>query len=159
MQKKQIFRSATKLLKGKPIEINKNLNIQEQVELLAYDKRWEFPRNRLKFGTPLFRPRLIIDRVNDNIVKNETGIQIGTGHFGRVVKAEAVGIKGATETVKTVAVKMVRSENDVKSLEALVKELKILTYLGSHLNVVNLLGACTKNISKGISYIIRFHFL
>ena len=34
-------------------------------------------------------------------------------------------------------------------LEALVNELKVLLYLGSHLNVVNLLGACTKNTFKG----------
>ena len=76
-----------------------------------------------------------------------SGIQLGVGCFGRVVKAEAVGIKG--ETVKTVAVKMVRSEANVAAMEALISELKILVYLGSHLNVVNLLGACTKQIHKG----------
>jgi hypothetical protein len=37
-------------------------------------------------------------------------------------------------------------------MEALVSELKILIHLGSHLNVVNLLGACTKKISKGLSH-------
>jgi hypothetical protein len=30
------------------------------------------------------------------------------------------------------------------AIVALVRELKILIYLGGHLNVVNLLGACTK---------------
>jgi hypothetical protein len=35
-------------------------------------------------------------------------------------------------------------------MDALISELKILNYLGSHLNVVNLLGACTKDIIKGI---------
>lgn len=78
------------------------------------------------------------------------GIQLGTGCFGRVVKAEAVGIKGSDEIVKTVAVKMVRSQSNVAAMEALVSELKILIHLGSHLNVVNLLGACTKKISKGL---------
>ena len=72
------------------------------------------------------------------------------GCFGRVVKAEAVGIKGSG--VKTVAVKMVRSVTNVAALEALVSELKILIHLGSHLNVVNLLGACTKKISQGLSH-------
>ncbi len=74
---------------------------------------------------------------------------MGTGCFGRVVRAEAVGIKGSEETVKTVAVKMIKSATNVAALEALVSELKILIYLGSHLNVVNLLGACTKQISRG----------
>ena len=72
------------------------------------------------------------------------------GAFGRVVKAEAVGlIKG--ESVKTVAVKMVRLKINIASLEALVTELKVMIHIGSHLNVLNLLGACTKNITKGSS--------
>jgi serine/threonine protein kinase len=73
------------------------------------------------------------------------GQEIGSGNFGRVVKAEAVGLKDADENVTTVAVKMVKptaKSND--AIVALVRELKILIYLGEHLNVVNLLGACTK---------------
>lgn len=75
---------------------------------------------------------------------------MGVGCFGRVIKAEAIGIGGASGTVTTVAVKMVRSQTNIAALEALVSELKIMIYLGSHLNVVNLLGACTKDITKGI---------
>ena len=75
---------------------------------------------------------------------------MGAGCFGRVLKAEAVGIKGADQTVKIVAVKTVRSQANIAALEALVSELKILIHLGSHLNVVNLMGACTKQITRGI---------
>jgi hypothetical protein len=75
---------------------------------------------------------------------------LGTGCFGRVAKAEAVGLKDSEEAVKTIAVKMVRSQANLAAMEALISELKILVYLGSHLNVVNLLGACTKQIHKGI---------
>jgi hypothetical protein len=46
---------------------------------------------------------------------------------------------------------MVRSQTNVAALEALVSEMKILMHLASHLNVVNLLGACTKDIDKGLS--------
>lgn len=35
-----------------------------------------------------------------------------------------------------------------KVMRALVLELKIMIHLGRHLNVVNLLGAVTKNIAK-----------
>ena len=73
---------------------------------------------------------------------------MGSGAFGRVVKAEAVGLI-KDESVTTVAVKMVRSKLNIASLEALVTELKVMIHIGSHLNVLNLLGACTKNISKG----------
>lgn len=36
--------------KGNPESINPDLPIDEQTELLPYDKRWEFPRDRLKLG-------------------------------------------------------------------------------------------------------------
>ncbi len=92
---------------------------------------------------------------------SDVGKELGTGHFGRVVKAEAVGIKDAEEFVKTVAVKMVRSQTNFGALQALASELKIMIHLGSHLNVLNLLGACTINITKGmflfsVLYILRF---
>ena len=63
------------------------------------------------------------------------------------------------ETVMIVAVKMVRSKGNVAALEALVSELKILIHIGSHLNVVNLLGACTKNVSKGFTFVKTQHNL
>jgi serine/threonine protein kinase len=91
-----------------------------------------------------------IKRNNDSHYCKLIGIQLGTGCFGRVVKAEAVGLKDSEEAVKTIAVKMVRSQANIAAMEALISELKILVYLGSHLNVVNLLGACTKQIHKGI---------
>ena len=81
-----------------------------------------------------------------------SNIQLGTGAFGRVVKAEAIGLgKNGRNKSTTVAVKMTRAEivNNEAAVEALVSELKIMSYLGWHFNVVNLLGACTKNISKG----------
>ena len=58
---------------------------------------------------------------------------------------------------------MVKSENDT-DLKALASEMKILIYLGSHLlNVVNLLGACTKKVHRGIRknlvvFISRFEY-
>jgi hypothetical protein len=78
------------------------------------------------------------------------GKQLGVGCFGRVVQAEAVGINDGTEnSVSTVAVKMVRSRTNLAAIEGLVCELKILIHLGAHVNIVNLLGACTKEINRG----------
>ena len=79
----------------------------------------------------------------------QLGVQLGSGQFGVVLKADAVGIKGSDEISKTVAVKMVRSAANDAALKDLVSELKVMIYLGSHLNILNLLGACTKNIHKG----------
>ncbi|EFX67214.1 hypothetical protein DAPPUDRAFT_130278 [Daphnia pulex] len=100
--------------------------MEYQTEFLPYDKKWEFPRKRLRLGQ-----------------------ELGSGFFGRVVKAEAVGIKDSEETVTTVAVKMIKpTNNSDAALEALIGELKIMIYFGSHLNVVNFIGACTKTTVK-----------
>lgn len=63
------------------------------------------------------------------------------------MKAEAYGIvEGEHHT--TVAVKMVKRNASYTYMKALASELKIMVHLGKHLNVVNLLGACTNNITK-----------
>jgi len=64
------------------------------------------------------------------------------------MQATAFGIH-PNETITTVAVKMVNSTRNTVAIKALVSELKIMIHLGSHLNVVNLLGACTKDIDTG----------
>lgn len=35
---------------GLPDSINPDLRIDDQAELLPYEKKWEFPRDRLKLG-------------------------------------------------------------------------------------------------------------
>ncbi|XP_037051566.1 vascular endothelial growth factor receptor 1 isoform X6 [Bradysia coprophila] len=109
---------------GNPDRINPELALDEQAELLPYDKKYEFPREKLKLGK-----------------------QLGAGAFGVVVKGLANGILPYEEET-TVAVKMVKQTADNEVMRALVTELKIMVHLGQHLNVVNLLGAVTKNIAK-----------
>ncbi|XP_046650642.1 mast/stem cell growth factor receptor-related protein Kit-like isoform X2 [Daphnia pulicaria] len=123
-----------KMLNGDPSKIDPEMPMEYQSEFLPYDRKWEFPRKRLRLGR-----------------------ELGSGCFGRVVQAEAVGIQDANET-STVAVKMIKpTANSNEALDALVRELKIMIYLGEHLNVVNLLGACTKtNIKREILVIIDF---
>ncbi|KAJ8342037.1 hypothetical protein SKAU_G00319650 [Synaphobranchus kaupii] len=87
--------------------------------LLPYDPKWEFPRDKLRFGKTL-----------------------GSGAFGKVLEATAYGIL-KVDTVMTVAVKMLKPSAHATETEALMSELKVLSYLGHHMNIVNLLGACT----------------
>ncbi|KAI9559917.1 hypothetical protein GHT06_013924 [Daphnia sinensis] len=130
--KRKLEKEIQEKLDGNPDGIDPNLPIQYQIEFLPYDKRCEFPKHRLRFGK-----------------------QLGKGCFGEVYKAEAVGLKDSDKTVTTVAVKKVLSTSQLRTksktdgLDALIRELKILNYLRPHLNVVNLLGACTKDIIKG----------
>ncbi|KAF7668449.1 hypothetical protein LDENG_00011930 [Lucifuga dentata] len=86
---------------------------------LPYSEKWEFPRDKLKLGKIL-----------------------GAGAFGKVVEATAYGL-GEEDNVRRVAVKMLKGSAHSDEKEALMSELKILSHLGHHKNIVNLLGACT----------------
>ncbi len=77
---------------------------------------------------------------------------MGAGQFGVVVQAQQVGTVHDLEEnkVRQVAIKMIKANSDPTALTSLVSELKILIHLGPHVNVVNLLGACTKEIVDGL---------
>ncbi|GBP03773.1 Vascular endothelial growth factor receptor 1 [Eumeta japonica] len=109
---------------GAAHSLNPDLAIDDQAELLPYDDRFEFPPEKLTLGK-----------------------QLGSGAYGVVFKAEARGIINAEEST-TVAVKMVKKTADNMYIKALISELKIMIYLGKHINILNLLGACTKNVAK-----------
>ena len=86
------------------------------------------------------------------ILRNK-GKLLGSGQFGVVIQAQQTGnavLDPGDKIVRQVAVKMIRSTSDPHSdrtaLASLASELKILIHLGPHLNVVNLLGACTKGV-------------
>ncbi|XP_019408937.1 PREDICTED: mast/stem cell growth factor receptor Kit isoform X2 [Crocodylus porosus] len=100
-------------------EINGNNYVYIDPTQLPYDHKWEFPRNRLSFGKTL-----------------------GAGAFGKVVEATAYGLF-KSDAAMTVAVKMLKPSAHLTEREALMSELKVLSYLGNHINIVNLLGACT----------------
>lgn len=87
---------------------------------LPYNQKWEFPRDKLRLGAVL-----------------------GSGAFGKVVEATAYGL-GTDNKVTRVAVKMLKPSAHSEEREALMSELKILSHLGYHDNIVNLLGACTQ---------------
>ncbi|XP_044031609.1 receptor-type tyrosine-protein kinase FLT3 isoform X2 [Siniperca chuatsi] len=92
-----------------------------------YDLKWEFPRENLELGK-----------------------ELGSGAFGMVVQATAYGISrpGVSQQV---AVKMLKEKHETMEKEALMSELKMLTHIGNHANIVNLLGACT---DRGPTYLI-----
>ncbi|XP_020510956.2 macrophage colony-stimulating factor 1 receptor 2 [Labrus bergylta] len=87
---------------------------------LPYNYKWEFPRDQLRLGPVL-----------------------GSGAFGKVVEATAYGL-GTDNKVTRVAVKMLKPSAHSEERDALMSELKILSHLGYHDNIVNLLGACTR---------------
>lgn len=75
---------------GNPDRINPDLALDEQADLLPYNKKYEFPREKLKLGK-----------------------QLGAGAFGIVIKGTAQGIV-PFEDETTVAVKMVKQMADIE---------------------------------------------
>ena len=60
------------------------------------------------------------------------------------MKAEADDISGHEGTTRLVAVKTVKEGASSREKEDLLRELEIMQQLGSHANVVTLLGCCTE---------------
>ena len=70
-----------------PILNTKEMAVDEQAQCLEYDpKKWEFPRDRLRFGRTL-----------------------GRGAFGKVVQATAFDLEKSS-SCKTIAVKMLKGK-------------------------------------------------
>uniref|UniRef100_A0A672IUW6 Vascular endothelial growth factor receptor 3 n=1 Tax=Salarias fasciatus TaxID=181472 RepID=A0A672IUW6_SALFA len=95
--------------------------LDQQCDYLPYDSsQWEVSRERLRLGKVL-----------------------GHGAFGKVIEASIYGVT-KSKNLDTVAVKMLKDGATASEHKALMSELKILIHIGNHLNVVNLIGACTK---------------
>ena len=107
------------LLKGRWEERDPNLLVSNQLDKVEYNKRLEFPREKLTIQ-----------------------YELGRGVFGRVYKAQAKGIDGSN-SITTVAVKKLHAAWEVEHLIALVSELKFMSHLGQHVNIINMLGAVT----------------
>ncbi|XP_054706808.1 fibroblast growth factor receptor 3-like [Uloborus diversus] len=88
---------------------------------LPYDPAWEFPRDQLVFGKPL-----------------------GHGAFGQVFQAEAVGLSPERKST-TVAVKMLKDGHCDQDVIDLISEVEVMKAIGTHPNIINLLGCCTQN--------------
>lgn len=57
---------------------------------------------------------------------------------------------------KEVAVKTIKPvDYGMDTFKALLSELKIMTYIGKHENIVNLVGACTTNIQKSELFLLK----
>lgn len=60
------FQGIERLLKGKPDEINPDIPLEEQKDLLPYDKtKWEIRRENLKFGEFFIIKNIAFNRIDD----------------------------------------------------------------------------------------------
>jgi len=80
---------------------------------------------------------------------------LGSGEYGLVVYGiykNANPPNNGPPFAKPVAVKTTKPiKNGKEQFKALLSELKIMTFIEKHPNIVNLIGACTQNIKKSRS--------
>ena len=115
--------------------INPNLSLNEQYEVFSYLPKLEMSR---KFFT-----------VSEEL--------LGKGNFGKVFKGEAIGLFYPNSKT-TVAIKTVNDTSSKSEVDSLLCEIKILSNLSLHLNLVNMMGACTTSpgMNKEIWLLLDF---
>lgn len=87
----------------------------------------------------------------ENLFLDERHI-LGKGAFGIVYK----GILTKPDGPTVVAIKTVVNTVDVSYFKVLLSELRVMTNLGVHPNIVNLVGAVTSNIENSECYTYFF---
>ncbi|KAL4706899.1 hypothetical protein ACJJTC_012358 [Scirpophaga incertulas] len=100
---------------------NNHLQLSDETTITKEEPvdEWEFPRHRLRVF---------------NI--------IGEGAFGQVFRAQAIDIDGK-KGEQIVAVKTLKENASEKEKADLIQELIVMKNLGTHPNVVRLIGCCT----------------
>ena len=113
-----------KSLSGDPTKIDKRRTINEQIYLLSYNYEVEIERSSFK---------------TDSI--------LGSGNFGTIFKGRKINAEGRTINTP-VAIKTLTNKMDDEALFSLICEMKILSNLRAHSNIVNLIGCCTAEYTK-----------
>ena len=113
----------TSSLEGDLTKINPTKSLNEQVHIIPYNSRYE-----IDFSC--FTTHKII----------------GSGNFGTVYEGEA-NIPLLSSGKTKVAIKTVSQQSNQDQFSALISEIKILSNLNPHINLVNMLGCCTSKLA------------
>ena len=114
-----------KFLDGNVAMINSSMPLNDQAEHLSYVGKREIDRSKFKVGQKL-----------------------GGGCFGCVYEGMVEDLIDPGQKTK-VAVKTVKNRLDPAQIFALMCEIKVLDKLEIHLNLVNMIGACTNEFRSG----------
>ncbi|XP_021950355.2 mast/stem cell growth factor receptor kita-like isoform X1 [Folsomia candida] len=112
---------------------------RKKLQLLSDEEIEEFEQGNSKSETQaLSLPYSLDNEVpQEKITILDTAI-LGEGQFGLVYK----GLYNS----RLVAIKTMKKTAEVRYIKALLSEIKIFQFVGEHPNLVNMIGACTRNL-------------
>ena len=79
--------------------------------------------------------------------KFEIGKEIGSGNFGKVFIGELYGLYGP-KSKTTVAIKTAHHTENVNDVNDLCLEIKLLSYIEAHPNLVSMIGSCSNELKS-----------
>ena len=131
---KPSFSLIRRQLQGNVNDLDPRNDLKSQVESIPYNRKREIGRSAFKIE-----------------------VEIGSGNFGKVHRGQLVGICEARQNT-TVAIKSVRESADGTGLQDLICEIKILSRINPHPNLVSMIGSCTSELQENreIWLIIEF---
>lgn len=139
--------------------LDSSIPLIEQVHKLPLDKRWEFPREHLRFckvlGSGAFGEVYLAEAEGNIISDSASAVNSHKRHRLSTLKDSRRGSSISHGPVK-VAVKTLKEGAEESEHKDLISELKILIHIGSHKNIVNLLAACTKGRYSDFCVIIEY---
>ncbi|CAG7733489.1 unnamed protein product [Allacma fusca] len=89
---------------------------------------------------------MLIDYTSSNVPLVAKNQLLGKGAFGMVIRGKYLE--------EDVAVKTTLPHAEVSYFKALLSELKVMAYIGTHANVVRFFGAVTSKIRERIVYVV-----
>ena len=112
------------LLEGQPDRISSNIDLKRQTHNMSYDTKREIDRSSFT--------------IDD---------EIGRGTFGKVYKGTLVGLYDPQSTT-SVAIKSIHTPGYEKDLNDLMGEIKIMSRIEPHLNLVSMIGSSTTELKE-----------
>ncbi len=73
-----------------------------------------------------------------------------------VLNKESVNETGSELQTVPVAIKTVKPNTNAQYLRSMLKEVKVMLYIGKHPYVIHMVGCCTENLRKGAYFEIFF---
>ena len=71
--------------------------------------------------------------------------ELGSGNFGKIFKGELTGLYSPySKTI--IAIKSVQGQENASALNDLIREIKLMSYINPHLNLVSMIGSCRSDI-------------